>query len=74
MQNIRLAAHLAVFNVRLLPARGRIHRRFIPLPASRALEAGRHPIFAARIVHDYYGTNFHAGDRQVPARRAGCLS
>jgi len=42
LQHIRLAAHLAVFDILLSHAGGRVHAGFIPLPASCALKARRH--------------------------------
>ncbi len=40
VEQIRLAANLAVFHVGLRAARGTIHSGRIPLAAARALEAG----------------------------------
>ena len=42
MQEIWLAANLAVFNVALFCARGGVHGGFIPLSAARALKLGGH--------------------------------
>ena len=41
-QHVGFAANLAVFNVALLAAGGRINRRFIPLAAAGTLESGLH--------------------------------
>ena len=39
VEDIRLAANLAIFHVLLRPAGGRLHRSFIPLSASGALKS-----------------------------------
>jgi len=39
VQHVGLAAHLAVFDVALVPAGGFVHRRFVPFSTAGALEA-----------------------------------
>src|ERR1700730_13911363 len=42
MQEVRLAAHLAIFHVRLGASGRLVHRRLVPLAAAGTLESGLH--------------------------------